>query len=379
MDEKWLWALLGAGELLLVLVLLLLVSWIRNVAARRRDKLAIRSLVSETRKFKEQRVAQISDFLSSQFGMTGEPLGLAARAMYKAEVGLIQAFASTYLQRNAWAAARFRGQVENSTEPYWSLSADGVVQHVSADEQAAAEAVEAVDGEVLGDDGEVKRLRGENDRLSEELRVTMDTMSRMLTEYSTIFAKDAEIANITVVDETPPAEASSGESPAAAAAEDIETPAAEVAEAEVDAAQAETASQRDDPDAMLGEAGELDDDPDAILAAAAVPTVDAAEQTEETSADEEPLVDPDAILAEAGVQDDDPDAILAAMGQPVAEPAVVDDQAESEDAARFAVDLDPEMKDLSADEEGEDLDLGDDEVEQVRAATERQRVIDADS
>ena len=39
---------------------------------------------------------------------------------------------------------------------------------------------------------EIERLKAENERLSEELRVTMDTMGRMLNEYSSMFAGGAE-------------------------------------------------------------------------------------------------------------------------------------------------------------------------------------------
>jgi len=452
MDGQLLWILLGAGELLMVLVLLLFVSWIRNVAARRRDKQAIKALVAEARKQKDQRIAQISEFLSAQFGMSGDALGLAVRAMYKAEARLIQSFASTYLQRDARSAARFRGQVEDSTEPYWALTNGAVAQVDAEAAQVPDEAVEGDSGEPLADDGEVNRLRGENDRLSEELRVTMDTMSRMLTEYSTIFAKDAEVADITVVDEAAPAGSAEpadevaetaaeaavapegdvhpteaqGDDPdailaaaaataaaaasTAAAAEVAEAvPASDVAPADPDAILAEAGEPDADPDAILAaaaastavdaevaealptdddaavdadvilaEAAESDADPDAILAAAAAAVVE--DMPEEVAADDRAMVDADAILTEVGESDDDPDAVLAAVQEPASEGGVADDEPEGEDDPRFAVDLDSEMKDLSADEdEVLDLDLSEEEVAKAEAAAERQRVIDADS
>jgi len=95
-------------------------------------------------------------------------------------------------------------------------------------------------------------------------------------------------------------------------------------------------------------------------------------------------VDADAILAEVGESDDDPDAVLAAVQEPAPEGDVADDEPKGEDDPRFAVDLDSDMKDLSADEDEDedevlDLDLSEEEVAKAEAAAERQRVIDADS
>ena len=42
-------------------------------------------------------------------------------------------------------------------------------------------------------------LRKENQELSAELRITMDTLSRMLNEYSTVFTKDADLGDIQVI------------------------------------------------------------------------------------------------------------------------------------------------------------------------------------
>lgn len=422
MDSQWLWVLLGVGELLSVLVLLLLVSWFRNQAARRRDKRAISALVAGTRKGKEARLAEISAFLSGQFGMRDEALGLAVRTVYKAEVGLIQAFASTYLQRDAQSAANFRGKIEAGNEPYWALSGEAG----AASESASSDATEATDtnDDVPADDGEIKRLQGENVRLSEELRVTMDTMSRMLTEYSTIFAKDGAVADITVVDEADSLPDSPTEVAAATPEAAVEAVPADAADAEMptepDAILAvPEAAEDDDPDAIFAAASAApsseavatgpvtdvdeseavvdpdailaaldaveDDDPDAIFAAAsAAPAGDAVATGPATDVDEaEADVDSNAILAETDVvDDDDPDAIFATASEPMAATA---DPVDEDEAVRFAVDLDSDMKDLSDDDEAvsQALDLGDEdtdeEVLQAKAAAERNRIIDADS
>ncbi|MBA1443594.1 MAG: hypothetical protein FE835_01505 [Gammaproteobacteria bacterium] len=46
----------------------------------------------------------------------------------------------------------------------------------------------AVSGTDGAEEGEIEHLKTENERLSDELRVTMDTMGRMLNEYSSMYA-----------------------------------------------------------------------------------------------------------------------------------------------------------------------------------------------
>jgi hypothetical protein len=60
------------------------------------------------------------------------------------------------------------------------------------------------------DDEEVAKLKEENERLSEELRVTMDTMGRMLNEYSTMFS-GGEAAQAAVPASSPEVEESQQE------------------------------------------------------------------------------------------------------------------------------------------------------------------------
>jgi hypothetical protein len=228
MNDSWLWIALAVGELLFVVVLLLLVSWLRNRAARLRDRRAIRSLVAETKKLKDQRREQIATFLTERFGLSGEMLARAVRGVYRAELHLIQTFANIYLHRDARAAAGFRQSVEEGVEPYWELAPGEATAAPESAEVAEEDEDVSMDAGVMaeeesGEDPELARLRGENVRLSEELRVTMDTMSRMLNEYSTIFSKDSALSDITVLD-------AAGEGVASDAAVDTDLQASGVAE-----------------------------------------------------------------------------------------------------------------------------------------------------
>lgn len=242
MNSGLMWAALAGGELLLVLFLALLISWFRNRAMRRRDRKAVRALVSQSRKRKEQRMAEIGEFLAKKYALEGEALGYAVRELHKAEMGLIQAFANTYLKRDAKAASSFIMPVEEGMAAYWGLSSGGPVQ-----------------GEPAEDGGEMDRLRKENQELSAELRVTMDTLSRMLNEYSTVFSKDADLGDIQVIGgETDLAEEQDAESDSGAVPDGDPLP-AEAAEHQASDDGAADDASADSTDAVLQGVGDAAD------------------------------------------------------------------------------------------------------------------------
>jgi hypothetical protein len=189
MSMALLWAALAGGELLLILFLALLASWLRNRRLRRRDRKAIALLVADAKNRKDQRLTEIAEFLSSKYALEGDRNDDATRALYQVERGLIQDFANIYLKRDAQAAANFCTPVVEGFSEYWAAT-------------PAASRADA-GGETAEEGGEMDYLRTENQRLSSELRVAMDTLSRMLNEYSEVFSKDADLGDIQVVDGEP--------------------------------------------------------------------------------------------------------------------------------------------------------------------------------
>ena len=161
-----------AGELLLVLLVLLSYAWFRNRALQRRDAKAVRVLATRIKNTRNEREARIARFLSEQMGISGEAQEQAKTAMLRAELLLLQRFAGVYRKRDAGAAAQFDIDLAAALAPYYELDGGGVVvTHEQPNEDAS----------------ELDSLRAENQRLSDELGVTMETMSRMLNEYSTMF------------------------------------------------------------------------------------------------------------------------------------------------------------------------------------------------
>jgi hypothetical protein len=132
-------------------------------------------LIAKIKQGKAEREQTLTQFLSQQAGLSGAALEKAKVAMLRAELGFLQRLDGVYRKRDADALARFDAELFAAVEPYHGLEID------------VGGTIDAVDGEPA-DSAELEHLRKENKRLSDELTITMETMSRMLNEYSTMFA-----------------------------------------------------------------------------------------------------------------------------------------------------------------------------------------------
>ena len=170
-------ALIGVELVALVLVLLGL-SWFRGRAARRRDAKAMQVLVARVRKGRADRETVLRRFLEQRLGLSGDALAAATVGLLRAELAILHRFAGLYRTRDAGSAAQFDIDLHAAIEPYHELSADLGAEPLPAPEPP----------EVEVDESGIRALREENQRLSDELQITMETMSRMLNEYSTMFS-----------------------------------------------------------------------------------------------------------------------------------------------------------------------------------------------
>lgn len=173
-DTTWIMLAALGGELLLLVLVLLSVAFFRSRVQRRRDLKAVSTLVARIKKAKSEREQKIAAFLAQGMALSGDTLNQAKVAMLRAELRVLQRFASVYRGRDAALASRFDDDLFAAIDPYHAL--------VAGEAGAAA----ATDAEPV-DAAELAHLRKENKRLSDELRITMETMSRMLNEYSSMF------------------------------------------------------------------------------------------------------------------------------------------------------------------------------------------------
>ncbi|MEW8028892.1 MAG: hypothetical protein AB2792_11330 [Candidatus Thiodiazotropha sp.] len=155
---------------LLVLFTLLRKGRIRKAAAH---------LAERVKTDKATREARLKALLQDRYQYKEAELQQTLHNMMQTEMLLYQNVINSFLKDDQVHLQQIDVDVENLVLGYQGLK---VPESASSPSQVS-------DG-----DEEIVKLKEENERLSEELRVTMDTMGRMLNEYSTMFAGGAETA-----------------------------------------------------------------------------------------------------------------------------------------------------------------------------------------
>jgi len=220
MDQSLFWIALVGGEIFAVVFILLFIAWFLAMRQKGRDRQAINELVSRWASQRDTRKETLKSMLGSNYALSGSCLERTAAALLNAELRLVNIFSQVYLQRMADEAAVFDKSIGASVDAYHKLSGSGETTALESADEPGLEAEDSVRATVeeVDDEDELGFLRAENKRLTEELRVTMETMSRMLNEYSTMFASDGEeeVNVVMDVDEVKADMAAAEESPEAA-------------------------------------------------------------------------------------------------------------------------------------------------------------------
>jgi hypothetical protein len=127
-----------------------------------------------------------------KFGFEEEDAEKITAKISHQEKSFYQAVINMYLRRDANELDSFNITFEGTVDAYRTLEPPGKAK-------SSGESAEGVK--------ELRLLKDENKRLSEDIGATMQTMGRMLTEYSEMFAKnagnedDAETVAVTPEDE----------------------------------------------------------------------------------------------------------------------------------------------------------------------------------
>ena len=184
--------LMIVGELLLLTTAVAVISVVNAGIKRGRDRAAARKLVGIIKDDEKRRLAETARILTERFGLDETAADGVAKKINREERIFYQTLIKIYLQRDHVALLNLNVDFENAVVPYRTLELPPVPDSV---------------GETLAaNDEELQRLQDENERLSEELRITMDTLGRMLNEYSAIFAGGAVDTGKNNNNETPVAE-----------------------------------------------------------------------------------------------------------------------------------------------------------------------------
>ncbi len=155
--------------LLVLSGLLLLFTLLRKQRIRK----AANHLAGRVQSDKEKRSARLKKLLEEKYQMQSPQLDQALHGIVQTEMTLYQNMLNGFLKDDQVYLQQIDVDVENLVLAYQALAG-----YVS----------EAGDSDAVSSD-EVEALKAENERLAEELKVTMDTMGRMLNEYSTMFAE----------------------------------------------------------------------------------------------------------------------------------------------------------------------------------------------
>ncbi len=175
--------LLLFGELLLVTTVISIVLSVITIAGKRRDHAAARKLISRIKEDESRRKEETRKIIEERYGIQDENLKDLLSRIDLEEKRFYQNLISLYLKRDATALETLNVTFEGATEPYRSLESPITTNAEETDVAVTGDAA-ATEG---GDEAEIDRLLDENHRLAEELKKTMETMGRMLKEYSAMY------------------------------------------------------------------------------------------------------------------------------------------------------------------------------------------------
>ena len=154
----------------LVISLAVLGVWTAITLKRRaRDRQAAAKLVEQIKHQSQTRLESTGSFLSEKYCFEGNELKKAVATIDKAEKKFMQTVLQVYLQRDADRFEAMDASLAELIDSYKSLS-PVVPEATSAEAQA-----------------ELEQLRESNAHLKEELTITKETMSNMISEFGNMF------------------------------------------------------------------------------------------------------------------------------------------------------------------------------------------------
>ncbi|MFC1684454.1 hypothetical protein ACFL0R_03155 [Pseudomonadota bacterium] len=161
----------------------------------RRERRAINRLVGLVKEDSGRRQEETRSLLEKRFGYEGEASKKIARKLSRKELGFYQTLINLFIKRDAKAMAELNIVFEDAVAPYRELdvskqaAAQEVVNVVEKRTASVSPEEESPEAE---DDGELQRLRIENQQLLAELQLTMNTLGGMLSQYSAMCEGDAD-------------------------------------------------------------------------------------------------------------------------------------------------------------------------------------------
>ncbi|MEJ2454404.1 MAG: hypothetical protein P8103_09640 [Candidatus Thiodiazotropha sp.] len=216
-----------------------------TIARKERIRKAAHHLAERVQNDNPPRSERLKTLLGEQYGLTGNELEQALHNITQAEMQLFQNLINGYMKDDQVHLQQVDVDEENLVLAYQGLKP---VQQVAAAPPTASDAG--------GDEEELQQLRDENKRLSDELRVTMDTMGRMLNEYSSMFSGGVDKPLTRSAAESAEEPVGEGEEPELAAEAQSDEDGNDTEIPELAAEEVAAESLADDPDQLLDNAAE---------------------------------------------------------------------------------------------------------------------------
>ncbi|MCG8090431.1 MAG: hypothetical protein JAY62_11830 [Candidatus Thiodiazotropha endolucinida] len=215
------------AEVMLGLVILSGLLLLFTLLRKQRIRKAAHHLAERVQADKEKRTERLKKLLAEQYQLQSPQLDQTLHGIVQTEMTLYQNMLNGFLKDDQVYLQQIDVDVENLVLAYQALA--GNVSGAGGSDDVSSDEVEA--------------LKAENERLAEELKVTMDTMGRMLNEYSTMFADG---------DSGFPAEATAVAGQEASASSDqVQSAVAEATEEPASAEAAAVATEIDSDDDMV--------------------------------------------------------------------------------------------------------------------------------
>ena len=163
------------GELLLITAVISVFMLTGSVRRKKRDRAAALALIGQVKAKEESRLEETRALVGRVQGASDIGAEALALSIRNGELAHYQLLVDSYIKRDAQAFQGVCESFEAATDPYRKM---GYAQeNLSEDSE-----VQVVDP------GELEILREEKERLAEELKITMETMGRMLSEYACMYA-----------------------------------------------------------------------------------------------------------------------------------------------------------------------------------------------
>jgi preprotein translocase subunit YajC len=185
------------AEVCVILLIALIAVLFLQIKSKRKKRKAIQQLVSQIKTQSKTRTEETGSFLQEFYDLSDMELTIAVAAIDKQERRFFQKLVDTLSRSDASQITSFDATVAELIDTYKSLKPKQVdaTTKVGADDNTE----------------DLNSLRAENATLAEELKITRETMSSVISEFGSMFGggidnklESSDIANKVAISGTPP-------------------------------------------------------------------------------------------------------------------------------------------------------------------------------